>query len=62
MRSALTVLGVVICITSIVGMTSLTVASICCRGTSISQYGCNTIIVHKFSGLSFDGGQVCSWK
>jgi putative ABC transport system permease protein len=57
MRSALTVLGVVIGITSIVGMTSLI------RGfderlrDSIRELGPNTIFVAKFSGLSFAAGK-----
>ncbi len=57
MRSALTVLGIVIGITSIVGMTSLI------RGfderlrDSIRELGPNTMFVAKFSGLSILGGK-----
>ncbi|PYR77024.1 MAG: hypothetical protein DMF86_10375 [Acidobacteria bacterium] len=57
MRSALTVLGIVIGITSIVGMTSLI------RGfderlrDSIRELGPNTIFVAKFSGISILGGK-----
>ena len=56
LRSALTVLGIVIGITSIVGMTSLI------RGFDesfrdlIRGLGPNTIVVAKFSGLSVAGG------
>src|SRR3990172_2149954 len=57
MRSGLTGLGVVIGITSIVGMTSLT------RGfdeplrDSIRELGPNPVFVAKFSGLSFAAGR-----
>src|SRR5690349_22976177 len=56
MRSALTVLGVVIGITSIVGMTALI------RGFDESirdlmrQIGPNTIFVYRFSAVSFTSG------
>jgi putative ABC transport system permease protein len=56
MRSALTVLGIVIGITSIVGITSLL------RGFEesfkdlIRQIGPETIFVQKFSGISMSGG------
>ena len=56
LRSALTVLGIVIGITSIVGITSLL------RGFEesfkdlIRQIGPNTIFVQKFSGISMSGG------
>src|SRR6187549_3294111 len=56
LRSALTVLGIVIGITSIVGITSLL------RGFEesikdlIRQIGPNTIFVQKFSGISMQSG------
>ena len=50
MRSALTVLGVVIGITSIVGMTSLIRGFDQSLRDSISQLGPNTIMVQKFGG------------
>ena len=53
MRSALTVLGVVIGITSIVGMTSLIRGFDQSLRDSISQLGPNTIFVQKFGALSF---------
>jgi putative ABC transport system permease protein len=56
MRSALTVLGVVIGITSIVGMTSLIRGFDQSLRDSISQLGPNTIIVQKFGALSILGG------
>ena len=56
MRSALTVLGVVIGITSIVGMTSLIRGFDQSLRDSISQLGPNTIIVQKFGALSLIGG------
>ena len=56
MRSALTVLGVVIGITSIVGMTSLIRGFDKSLRDSISQLGPNTIIVQKFGALSFASG------
>ena len=56
MRSALTVLGVVIGITSIVGMTSLIRGFDQSLRDSISQLGPDTIIVQKFGALSILGG------
>src|SRR5438045_6931888 len=56
MRSALTVLGVVIGITSIVGMTSLIRGFDTSLRDSISQLGPNTIIVQKWGALSILGG------
>jgi putative ABC transport system permease protein len=56
MRSALTVLGVVIGITSIVGMTSLLRGFDQSLRDSIGQLGPNTIIVQKFGALSILGG------
>src|SRR6476469_3997718 len=53
MRSALTVLGVVIGITSIVGMTSLIRGFDQSLRDSISQLGHNTLIVQKWGALSF---------
>src|SRR4026209_2454519 len=55
MRSALTVLGVVICITSIVGMTSLIRGFDNSLRESISQLGPNTIMVQKWGALSLVG-------
>ncbi len=57
MRSALTVLGVVIGITSIVGMTSLIRGFDNSLRDSIRELGPNTIFVAKFSGLSFASGK-----
>src|SRR5258705_8975528 len=57
MRSALTVLGVVIGITSIVGMTSLIRGFDQSLRDSISQLGPNTIIVQKWGALSFASGK-----
>jgi putative ABC transport system permease protein len=57
MRSALTVLGVVIGITSIVGMTSLIRGFDESLRDSISQLGPNTIIVQKWGALSFASGK-----
>ena len=57
MRSALTVLGVVIGITSIVGMTSLIRGFDNRLRESIRELGPNTIFVMKFSGLSFAAGK-----
>src|SRR6476646_6310918 len=57
MRSALTVLGVVIGITSIVGMTSLIRGFDQSLRDSISQLGPNTIIVPKWGALSFASGK-----
>jgi putative ABC transport system permease protein len=56
MRSALTVLGVVIGITSIVGMTSLIRGFDQSLRDSISQLGPNTVIVQKWGALSILGG------
>src|SRR5256885_16397963 len=55
MRSALTVLGVVIGITSIVGMTSLIRGFDQSLRDSISQLGPDTIIVQKWGALSIIG-------
>ena len=57
MRSALTVLGVVIGITSIVGMTSLIRGFDQSLRDSISQLGPNTLIVQKFGTLSLAAGK-----
>jgi putative ABC transport system permease protein len=57
MRSALTVLGVVIGITSIVGMTSLIRGFDQSLRDSISQLGPNTIMVQKWGALSFAAGR-----
>jgi putative ABC transport system permease protein len=57
MRSALTVLGVVIGITSIVGMTSLIRGFDQSLRDSIKALGPNTILVQKFSGLSILSGK-----
>jgi putative ABC transport system permease protein len=57
MRSALTVLGVVIGITSIVGMTSLIRGFDNSLRESISQLGPDTIIVQKWGALSFASGK-----
>jgi putative ABC transport system permease protein len=56
MRSALTVLGVVIGITSIVGMTSLIRGFDNSLRDAISQLGPNTIMVQKWGALSIVGG------
>src|SRR3954468_21204783 len=55
MRSALTVLGVVIGITSIVGMTSLIRGFDDSLRESISQLGPDTIMVQKWGALSLVG-------
>ena len=55
MRSALTVLGVVIGITSIVGMTSLIRGFDNSLRESISQLGPDTIMVQKWGALSLSG-------
>src|SRR5213075_1868145 len=55
MRSALTVLGVVIGITSIVGMTSLIRGFDQSLRDAISQLGPDTIIVQKWGALSIIG-------
>src|SRR4026207_539273 len=57
MRSALTVLGVVIGITSIVGMTSLIRGFDQSLRDSISQLGPDTIMVQKWGALSFAAGR-----
>ena len=57
MRSALTILGVVIGITVIVGMTSLVRGFDESIKDSIRQLGPNTLFVAKFSGLSFAAGK-----
>ena len=56
MRSALTVLGVVIGITSIVGMTSLIRGFDSSLRASIEQLGPNTIYLSKLSIVSISGG------
>jgi putative ABC transport system permease protein len=56
MRSALTVLGVVIGVTSIVGMTSLIRGFDTSLRESISALGPKTIFVQRFGGLSFSAG------
>ena len=56
MRSALTVLGVVIGVTSIVGMTSLIRGFDTSLRTSINSLGPNTVYVQRFGGLSFSSG------
>jgi putative ABC transport system permease protein len=57
MRSALTVLGIVIGITSIVGMTSLIRGFDESLRNSIKELGPNTILVQKFSGLTILSGK-----
>jgi putative ABC transport system permease protein len=57
MRSALTVLGVVIGITSIVGMTSLIRGFDQSLRNAISQLGPNTIMVQKWGALSWASGK-----
>src|ERR1051325_5944949 len=57
LRTALTVLGVVIGITAIVGMTSLIRGFDRARGGSIRQLGPTTIFVAKFSGVSLAAGR-----
>src|SRR5512137_715149 len=56
MRSVLTVLGVVIGITSIVGMTSLVRGFDESLRDSIRELGPRTIFLAKFSGISFAAG------
>jgi putative ABC transport system permease protein len=56
MRSALTVLGVVIGVTSIVGMTSLIRGFDSSLRESINSLGPNTIFVQKFGGISLSSG------
>ena len=57
MRSALTVLGIVIGITSIVGMTSLIRGFDQALQDQIKELGPNTILVQKFSGLTILSGK-----
>ena len=57
LRSALTILGVVIGITAIVGMTSLIRGFDESLRDSIRQLGPNTIFVAKFSGVSLAAGR-----
>ncbi|MCX6542929.1 MAG: ABC transporter permease [Acidobacteria bacterium] len=57
MRSALTVLGVVIGITAIVGMTSIIRGFDESLRDSIRELGPDTMFVAKFSGLSFASGK-----
>jgi putative ABC transport system permease protein len=57
MRSALTVLGIVIGITSIVGMTSLIRGFDQTLRDSIRELGPNTIYVQKMGALSFTAGK-----
>ena len=57
LRAALTILGVVIGITAIVGMTSLMRGFDESLRDSINQLGPNTIIVAKFSGISLASGK-----
>src|ERR671928_1206768 len=57
LRSALTVLGVVIGITAIVGMTSLIRGFDQSLRDSIRELGPNTIFVAKFSGVSIAAGR-----
>ena len=57
LRSALTVLGVVIGITAIVGMTSLIRGFDQSLRESIRELGPNTIFVAKFSGVSLAAGR-----
>src|SRR6187431_3435467 len=56
MRSALTVLGVVIGVTSIVGMTSLIRGFDSSLRESIEELGPNTIYLSKLSIVSISGG------
>ena len=56
MRSALTVLGVVIGVTSIVGMTSLIRGFDSSLRSAINALGPNTIMVARFSGVSLAAG------
>ena len=56
LRSALTVLGIVIGITSIVGVTSLIRGFDESLRSSIMQMGPNTVFVARFSGVSFSSG------
>src|SRR5436189_4714900 len=56
LRSALTVLGVVIGITAIVGMTSLIRGFDQSLRDSIRELGPNTVFLAKFSGVSLAAG------
>ena len=56
MRSALTVLGVVIGVTSIVGMTSLIRGFDTSLRDSINSLGPNTIMLARFSGVRLSAG------
>src|SRR5437762_14298857 len=56
LRSGLTVLGVVIGITAIVGMTSLIRGFDQSLRDSIRELGPNTVFVAKFSGVSLASG------
>ena len=60
LRSALTVLGVVIGITSIVGMTALIRGFDKSLRDSIAALGPNTIFVQRFGAVSFSSGGVSS--
>jgi len=57
MRSALTVLGVVIGVMSIVGMTALVRGLDSSLRESIQELGPRTIFIARFSGLSFGSGE-----
>ena len=57
LRAALTILGVVIGITAIVGMTSMIRGFDESLRDSIRELGPNTLFVAKFSGLSFAAGK-----
>jgi putative ABC transport system permease protein len=57
MRSALTVLGIVIGITSIVGMTSLIRGFDESLRDSIRELGPNTLFIQKFGAVSFTSGK-----
>src|ERR1043166_3616585 len=57
LRSALALLGVVICITAIVGMTSLIRGFDQSLRDSIKALGPSTIFVAKFSGVSIAAGR-----
>ena len=57
LRASLTILGVVIGITAIVGMTSMIRGFDESLRDSIRQLGPNTLFVAKFSGLSFAAGK-----
>jgi putative ABC transport system permease protein len=56
LRSTLTILGVVIGITSIVGMTSLLAGSTNRCATASARIGPNTIFIAKVSGVSLAAG------